>query len=183
MFIAIIIIIFAIKLLSNMANKMITNPFVVGKYLSDEYFCDRIEETDFLVKQIVNGRNVALISTRRMGKTELIHHCMRQPGIADNYISIFVDIYATTSLAEFVYQLGKAVYEKLAPKSDIWKQRFFSVVSSLRMGFKLDPMTGEPGFDIGLGDIKTPQTTLDEIFNYLEQAEKPCMLPSTNFSR
>ena len=53
-----------------MANKMISNPFVVGKYLSDEYFCDRIEETAFLLKQIVNGRNVALISPRRMGTTD-----------------------------------------------------------------------------------------------------------------
>ena len=44
-----------------MANKMLSNPFVVGKYLSDEYFCYHIEETAFLLKQIVNGRNVALI--------------------------------------------------------------------------------------------------------------------------
>ena len=106
-----------------MANKMISNPFVVGKYLTDKYFCDRIEETAFLLKQIVNGRNVALISPRRMGKTELIHHCMRQSVIVDNYIPIFVDIYATTSLAEFVYQLGKAVYEKLAQKSEIFLLR------------------------------------------------------------
>lgn len=48
---------------------------------------------------------------------------MRQSDIADNYIPIFVDIYATTSLAEFVYQLGKAVYEKLAPKSEIFLLR------------------------------------------------------------
>lgn len=94
-----------------------------SQYLSDEYFCNRIEETAFLLKQIVNGRNVALISPRRMGKTELIHHCMRQSDIVDNYIPIFVDIYATTSLAEFVYQLGKAVYEKLAQKSEIFLLR------------------------------------------------------------
>ena len=94
-----------------------------SQYLSDEYFCNRIEETAFLLKQIVNGRNVALISPRRMGKTELIHHCMRQSDIVDNYIPIFVDIYATTSLAEFVYLLGKAVYEKLAQKSEIFLLR------------------------------------------------------------
>ena len=47
------------------------NPFVVGKYVSDKYFCDRETETEFLVKQIVNGRNVALISERRMGKSGL----------------------------------------------------------------------------------------------------------------
>jgi len=28
----------------------IVNPFVVGKYVSDKYFCDREKETEFLVK-------------------------------------------------------------------------------------------------------------------------------------
>ena len=32
------------------------NPFIVGKYLSDDYFCDRCEETAFLLKQMENGR-------------------------------------------------------------------------------------------------------------------------------
>ena len=36
------------KIIEQYGNKMINNPFIVGKYLSDEYFCDRIEETDFL---------------------------------------------------------------------------------------------------------------------------------------
>lgn len=48
--------------------------FVVGRYVSDKYFCDREGETSFLIKQIENGRNVALISPRRLGKTGLIQH-------------------------------------------------------------------------------------------------------------
>ena len=32
------------------------NPFIVGKYYSEEYFCDRSAETTFLLKQIENGR-------------------------------------------------------------------------------------------------------------------------------
>ena len=50
-----------------MEEAFINNPFVVGKYLSDKYFCDRSEETEFLRKQILNGRDVALIS---LDKTE-----------------------------------------------------------------------------------------------------------------
>ena len=45
-----------------MQENVLLNPFVVGKYVSERYFCDRKDETDFLVKQIENGRNVALIS-------------------------------------------------------------------------------------------------------------------------
>lgn len=31
-----------------MENVVINNPFVVGRYLSDKYFCDRAEETVLL---------------------------------------------------------------------------------------------------------------------------------------
>ena len=55
-----------------MAEVIVNNPFVVGKYLSDKYFCDRETETEFLRKQVENGRNVALISPRRLGKSGLI---------------------------------------------------------------------------------------------------------------
>ena len=48
------------------------NPFITSGYRSEKYFCDRIEETRFLTKQITNGNNVALISPRRLGKTGLI---------------------------------------------------------------------------------------------------------------
>lgn len=161
----------------------IVNPFVVGRYVSDRYFCDRQKETAFLIKQIENGRNVALISPRRMGKTGLIQHCFNQPRLKDDYYTFFVDIYATASLAEFVYLLGKAIYEELKPKKVAWTDRFFQIISSLRVGFKLDAMTGEPSFDIGLGDIRTPLTTLDEIFQYLELADKPCLVAIDEFQQ
>ena len=161
----------------------VLNPFVVGRYISDYYFCDRHSETEFLIKQVVNGRNVALISPRRMGKTGLIRHCFNQEALKKSYYTFFVDIYATTSLAEFVYLFGKAIYEELKPRKTAWTERFFQIIASLRVGFKLDPMTGEPGFDIGLGDIQAPQTTLDEIFAYLEAADKPCLVAIDEFQQ
>lgn len=44
------------------------NPFITSGYRSEKYFCDRIEETRFLTKQITNGNNVALISPPAVGK-------------------------------------------------------------------------------------------------------------------
>lgn len=159
------------------------NPFVVGKYVSDHYFCDRKNETEFLLKQIHNGRNVALIAPRRMGKSDLIHHFFNLPEIKDQYHVFFVDIYATTSFPEFVYALGKEIYEQLKPKSTAWKERFFQIIASLRMGFKLDNVTGAPTFDLGLGDIQSPQTTLDEIFTYIDEADKPCIIAIDEFQQ
>ena len=166
-----------------MENLTVLNPFVVGRYVSDKYFCDREKETEFLIKQIENGRNIALISPRRMGKTGLIRHCFHQNCLSDNYYTFFVDIYATSSLAEFVYLLGKTIYEELKPKKTVWAEKFFQIITSLRVGFKMDAITGEPGFDIGLGDIQTPQITLDEIFQYLDAADKPCIVAIDEFQQ
>lgn len=166
-----------------MKDMELSNPFVVGRYLSDKYFCDRSEETAFLRKQIVNGRDVALISSRRMGKTGLIHHFFNQPDIKERYHVFFVDIYATTSLAEFVYILGKEIYEQLKPKKTAWKEKFFQVIASFRVGFKLDSLTGSPSFDMGLGDIQEPQATLDEIFSYINQADRPCIIAIDEFQQ
>lgn len=166
-----------------MENLAILNPFIVGRYISPDYFCDRKNETAFLIKQIENGRNVALISPRRMGKTGLIHHTFHQTELNKKFYTFFVDIYATTSLSELVYLLGKAIYDELKPKGKVWTERFFQIITSLRMGFKLDAMSGEPSFDISLGDIQTPQTTLDEIFAYLETADKPCIVAIDEFQQ
>lgn len=60
-------------------------------------------------------------------------------------------------------------------------ERLFQVISSLRAGFKLNALTGEPSFDIGIGDIQSPAVTLDEIFSYLELADKPCIVAVNEF--
>ncbi len=166
-----------------MIESEVFNPFIVGKYVSDKYFCDRSEETAFLRKQIQNGRDVALISPQRIGKSGLIQHFFNQSDIKEQYYVFFIDIYASTSLAEFVYTLGKEIYAQLKPQSTLWKEKFFQVISSFRIGFKLDAMTGEPSFDLGLGDIQAPQTSLDEIFAYIEEADKPCIIAIDEFQQ
>ena len=171
------------KIASTMDKNSVKNPFIVGKYLSDRYFCDRSNETEFLRKQIQNGRDVAIISPRRMGKSGLIHHLFNQSDVQQQYHVFYIDIYSTTSLAEFVYVLGKEIYNQLKPQPTVWRERFFQVISSLRVGFKLDTMTGAPSFDIGLGDIEVPQTTLDEIFNYINEADKPCIIAIDEFQQ
>ena len=166
-----------------MYSYKIANPFVVGKYVSEDFFCDRADETAFLKKQVDNERNTAIIAPRRLGKTGLIHHFFSQPDIAKRYQTIFIDIYATNSLSEFVYLLGNSIYKEIKPLHKNWAERFFGTIKSLRPGFKLDAATGEPVFDIGLGSIEQPQTTIDEIFDYLEAADKPCIVAIDEFQQ
>lgn len=157
------------------------NPFVVGREIPDEFFCDRVVETETLVKQVRNGRNVALISQRRLGKTGLIHHLFQQQFIRDNYYTFFIDIYSTLSFDEFVYTFGQEVYKQLKDKS--LARRFFEVITSLRLAFKVDGTTGEPYLKLSLGDLRSAKTTLDEIFTYLETADKPCLVAIDEFQQ
>lgn len=61
------------------------NPFIIGGYVSPEYFCDRKKESDEVLKALLNNRNTAIISPRRMGKTGLIQHCFHFNGIKKSY--------------------------------------------------------------------------------------------------
>lgn len=49
-----------------------TNPFLITGYQGPDYFCDREKETASLMSALKNGRNITLISPRRMGKTGYI---------------------------------------------------------------------------------------------------------------
>ncbi len=163
--------------------RTITNPFITGGYVPEEYFCDRVQESKEVLRTLSNGNNLAIISPRRMGKTGLIEHCFHQPEIRDHYYTFFIDIYATDTLKEFVYKLGKEIFDTLKPKGTQFFDGFFSMISSLRPAFKLDSITGSPTFDIGIGEIHQAAFTLEEIFKYLEAADQQCVVAIDEFQQ
>ena len=158
------------------------NPFFIGRYVDKHYFCDREKDTETLVKHIENGRNVALISPRRLGKSGLIHHTFAQENIQKKYTTIYVDIYSTKDLCEFVKSLSEAIVKAVMPQQK-WHERFFSFIKSLRVGFRIDSISGEPMFDIGVGDIEHPDKTIRELFDYMEASAKPCILAIDEFQQ
>lgn len=163
--------------------RTVTNPFITGGYVPEEYFCDRVQESKEVIRTLSNGNNLAIISPRRMGKTGLIEHCFHQPEIKDHYYTFFIDIYATDTLKEFVYKLGKEIFDTLKPKGKQFLDGFFSMISSLRPAFKLDSATGSPTFDIGIGEIHQAAFTLEEIFKYLEAADRQCVVAIDEFQQ
>ena len=66
------------------------NPFVTSGYIAPEYFCDREKETEELLRWLLNENNVAIISTRRMGKTGLIQHCFQLAEVKDHYYTFLM---------------------------------------------------------------------------------------------
>ncbi len=152
-----------------------TNPFIVTGKIEPEYFCDRVTVT--------NGNNMVIISPRRMGKTGLIQFCYNKPEISDEYYTFFIDILHTSSLREFTYLLGREIYETLLPRSRKMASLFIQTIKSISGKFGFDPITGMPTFNVELGDIDRPEYTLDEIFQYLAHADKPCIVAIDEFQQ
>lgn len=121
----------------------INNPFVTSGYIVPEYFCDREKETETLLRWLVNENNVAIISTRRMGKTGLIQHCFQQSAVKDHYYTFLIDIYATKTLREFVFQLGKTILAALKSQGRKTWELFVNSLTSLKAGFTFD-ISGMP---------------------------------------
>ena len=158
------------------------NPFVTNGYAGNDYFCDRVEETAALRELLLNENNVALISPRRIGKTDLIWHVFDDERIRETHYCFVVDIYATKNLSDLVNLLGKAVIDELRPKGRKAWEKFIAIVSSVRSEISFD-MNGTPTWSMGLGSIENPAVTLDEIFKYLNEADKPCLVAIDEFQQ
>ena len=159
------------------------NPFVISGKIPPAYFCDRQEEAAVLEKALVNQMNVVLTSSRRMGKTSLISYVFDKPQIKEEYITINVDILHTTTFRELILALGTAVFESVATRSEKLRKQFVSFLKSLSACFSYDPIQNMPTFDIKLGDVQRPDYTLQEIFNYLESVDKPCLVVIDEFQQ
>jgi len=163
--------------------KRVKNPFIVSGKIEPEYFCDRVEESARLIKSLTNGNNLVLISPRRMGKTGLVQFCYDKPEISDNYYTVFIDLLHTTSLREFTFLFGKSIFESIIPLGHKVLATFVQTLRSLSGKISVDLVTNMPTFNLELGDITHPTLTLDEIFAYLEKADKPCIVTFDEFQQ
>lgn len=161
---------------------MIHNPFITTGYVSPEYFCDRQIESQQLIQDILGHSNTVLISPRRMGKTGLIEYCFDQKEIKDNFNTIFIDIYSTLNLNDFVFMLGNKICKTLKSKDKQLLELFVKVVKSIQFTVGFDE-SGAINGSFGLGDIKDTQKSLEEIFQYLEASKRPCVIAIDEFQQ
>ncbi len=160
------------------------NPFIVTGKIKPEYFCDRVEESERLTRCILSGgENMVIISPRRLGKTGLILHCFDKPEVQEHVTTLFIDILRTSSLQEFTYVLGRAVFKTLGTRSQQMMKNIIDTLRSLRGSFGYDPVMGTPTFDIKLGDITNPTYTLEEIFACLEQSSEHIVVAIDEFQQ
>ena len=159
---------------------MVNNPFILYGYESEKYFCDRKEETAQLLQLLKNGNNVALMAPRRIGKTGLIENLFHQREVQKHYYTFLIDIYATKNVEEMIAAMGASMLASLRPLGTKVMQKFTGFLESLKSGISFDPM-GNPSWNVEIGDVRSPRTTLDEIFQYINSADKPCLVAIDEF--
>lgn len=164
-------------------NRTLTNPFIYQGYESPKYFCDREVETKTLLSHLKNGRNVTLISPRRIGKTGLIkntfYHLKEQEKDAT---CLYIDIFATKNLHDFVELLGVMVINEIVRKNASFIEKTISFFSALRPVLSMDPLTGEPSVSITVEPSKE-DITIQSIFNYLNDSEQDVYIAIDEFQQ
>lgn len=164
-------------------NRTLTNPFIYQGYESPKYFCDREVETKTLLSHLKNGRNVTLISPRRIGKTGLIkntfYHLKEQEKDAT---CLYIDIFATKNLHDFVELLGVMVINEIVRKNASFIEKTISFFSALRPVLSMDTLTGEPSVSITVEPSKE-DITIQSIFNYLNDSEQEVYIAIDEFQQ
>ncbi len=159
------------------------NPFLISGYHSPEYFCDRKQETAKIIDGLHNGRNITLIAPRRMGKTGLIRHTFQNINNQDSkIITLYMDIFSTQSLGDFVKLFANTVLGKLDSNPKKALNRITRFIRSCRPIFTIDELTGIPKVTIDVV-ASEEENTLKEIFDYLASSEKRCYIAIDEFQQ
>ena len=82
-----------------------------------------------------------------------------------------------------VCSFGQQVFDTLKGKGEKMLRSLALALKSLAGSFGYDPFTGNPTFQIEIGRLAQPEYTLKEIFDWLEQADKPCIVAFDEFQQ
>lgn len=159
------------------------NPFIITGRIKPEYFCDRQTEARRIITEVTQGENIVLMAARRVGKSKLIGFCLERPAIKDEFTTISIDILRTSSIHEFAFELGKAVFESAASRGQKMMKMVVNTLKSINRCFGYDPISNMPTFNLSLGDISNPLYTLDEVFSCLEQSDRRCIVAIDEFQQ
>ena len=166
-----------------LGNKKLVNPFIYQGYESPEYFCDREAETATLLSHLKNGRNVTLISPRRIGKTGLIKNTFFYLQEEErDAVCLYLDIFATKNLHDFVEQLGVMVINDIVRKNASFIEKTIAFFSALRPVLSMDPLTGEPSVSITI-EPSQEEMTMRSIFNYLNESGREIYIAIDEFQQ
>lgn len=158
------------------------NPFVVGAYVSEKYFCGRSKEMGILQKCIREDKNVVLYSERRLGKSHLIKRVFHEAQLQEEFECLCVDAGVCGSLKEFAFVLINGIFRSL-----IRDRGNFEKLAGLcrRLGLSMTIGSSSevvlPSFSLGC--IREPEKVIEEAFSFLEGIDKKVLLAIDGFEK
>ncbi len=157
------------------------NPFLISGYESPHFFCDRSKESERLLNAIKNSRNVTLISERRLGKTSLLNHVGYL--LEKDIIFIYIDLYPTLHLKDFIQILSAKILDKLEPFSDKTIRKITRFFSSLNPKFSFDPESGKPSFELSIDSKIEAEKSISLLFEYIRNSDKKVVIAFDEFQQ
>ena len=159
------------------------NPFLAKGYLSPMFFCDREKETEALLSNIQNGLDTTLISPRKFGKTGLILHTFYK--IAEEklpFSTLYVDIFATLSLKDFIKTLAEAIFVEFPEKTSIGN-KFMALLKGYRPVITYDPVSGMPQVEFNFSAPSEKEYTLKGLFAFLNSQKQHVVVAIDEFQQ
>lgn len=159
------------------------NPFIIGRYESDEYFCNRKNETNRLIDSAINQRNITLISPRRLGKTALIQHVFHKIGAEKDLSVVYLDLMHTADLKDFSESFAKAIIGKFDSKTTQIIKSISNAIKSLRPVISIDPITSQPQIEISFDPLVSNERRIEEIFEYIRNQNRQFFIAFDEFQQ
>jgi uncharacterized protein len=163
-------------------GKRSSNPFSLGTYEGVDRFCDREAETNRILEAVDNGRNLLLVSLRRMGKTGLLFHVLeklKKRGDACFYL----DLLATTTAEAFTIALAREVIGNLEKPTEKWARQISTLFRNLVPVITFDNLSGQPSLELKLNQASMAVQTLEEIMVFLGRQQKRIVLALDEFQQ
>ncbi len=159
------------------------NPFIIKSYETKELFCDREEELQQLLRNATGHTDITLISQRRIGKTGLILRLFDELSSTHPDIqTIYMDIFASQSLDDFIKMMAEAAMRAFRPKSSIL-DKLMVFIKALRPQISFDPITGEPQLQISYQTTHEKEYTLRGLFEFLDGQNTPIVMAIDEFQQ
>ena len=124
------------------------NPFLFGKIVTGEHFCNREEEKLLLEENLKGGQSVMIISPRRMGKSSLL-------AVVTEHLETLglrcgrIDYFALNSVSKIVGETIKVCAEMILREENSIK-RFLAMTGSIfkRTRIAIEPSPDGVGFSV-----------------------------------
>lgn len=168
----------------------ITNPFVTGGYAGPDYFCDRQNETDMLLKGISSKRNITMISLRRMGKTGLLKHVKHLLEHKPNgfgrkktpVVVIYADLMPTMNGNDMLNTISSALLRLKQDEKNFF-EKILAILAALRPKITYDNLTGQPVLELKVESPADVQSGFEHLLSFISEIKQDLVFMFDEFQQ